>query len=175
MTKLSCCFCFWYLCCFTLPLYSSSHAMNGIWFLSMASPHMEKEFNPRDDREKCGRIRDRHAMLGWVTDELCCRKFLALLPKNHIIWTWEAETNRQRGQPDITRAKMSSAISDENDGDYHSVWMCMCVREHCGMCWSSAPDDDDVCVLVSRSGWCPWPCKAGYQGLYIWSLPSLQV
>lgn len=41
-----------------------------------------------------------------------------------------------------------------------------------GILWyllNCAPDGVCVCVrlCVIRSGWCPWPCKAGYLGLYI--------
>lgn len=120
---------FMLVCMPVLPVLfcSPSQAINGIWYLSMTSTYLEKEFSTRVDRKKCGRIRDREAVLLWVTDELCSRKFLALLPKNHIIWTWEEETKKQRGQPDIIRAMESPVISDGNDGDYHRGWVCMTV------------------------------------------------
>lgn len=52
---------------------------------------------------------------------------------------------------------------DGSDGDYQ----CVCV---CGRCLSI--DGCLLCVcIVSRSGWCPWPCKAGLSGV-IYLIPA---
>lgn len=98
--------------------------------------------------------------------ELCSRKFLALFPEKPNYLDTEDRTEREE--------RAARRLQSQAELCYKVIEMIITTGCHCmcvGTLWyvlNCAPDDNDECVCgVIGSGWCPWPCKAGYLGLYI--------